>query len=203
MSVAVLDEHLHSCPACRAWLEEAIRLGRSARMASVQVPDLTGQILARVALTARRGRRRVTWLRAALLLAGAVQLAVALPAVFGDSIAMAMGPHAAHESAAWNAAVGAALVITAWRPRRAYGLIPILAVFVALLVALSVRDLRTGAVSVDRLATHLGSVVGLALVIALAEAVRDLPPDPLSAEETGPGAVPAQPAPSHRIRGVA
>lgn len=204
MSAAALDGHLATCAECRGWVADVTRVGRVARLGTVQVPDLSEQILSRVTGLGRRGRRTVTWLRVAVLLAGLTQLAVALPAVFGDSVGMAMGMHAAHESAAWNAAIGAAFVATALRPRRAYGLVPILAAFVVLLAGLSVRDLAAGAVTLDRLGTHLGFVVGLVLVFALSRAVRELPPsDPLAVPDTGPIVTAADPSPGRGLRGVA
>ena len=117
------------------------------------------------------------WLRAVLLVLGVAQLAVALPSVFGGSIDMAMSTHAAHEAAAWNLALGAAFVATAFTPRRAAGVLPLLTVFVGALALLSVRDLVDGAVAVGRLATHLGTVVGLVLIFALNRAESALPPE--------------------------
>ena len=177
MSAVTLDDHLASCPDCARWLERATQVTRSARIASADLPDLSDRILADVVLPARRVLRRRMWLRAALLVLGVAQLAVALPSVFGGSIDMAMSTHAAHEAAAWNLALGAAFVATAFTPRRAAGVLPLLTVFVAALALLSVRDLVDGAVAVGRLATHLGTVVGLVLIFALNRAESALPPE--------------------------
>ena len=92
--------------------------------------------------------------------------------MFGASIDMAMSTHAAHETAAWNVALGAAFLATAVRPKRAAGVLPLLAVFVGVLAVLSVRDVAGGAVAVGRLATHAGIVAGLALVYLLVRAER-------------------------------
>lgn len=177
MSAVTLDDHLASCPDCARWLERATQVTRSARIASADLPDLSDRILADVVLPARRVLRRRMWLRAALLVLGVAQLAVALPSVFGGSIDMAMSTHAAHEAAAWNLALGAAFVATAFTPRRAAGVLPLLTVFVGALALLSVRDLVDGAVAVGRLATHLGTVVGLVLIFALNRAESALPPE--------------------------
>jgi predicted anti-sigma-YlaC factor YlaD len=116
---------------------------------------------------------------------GAAQIGVGAPSLFGGSIDMAMSVHAAHENAAWNVALGAAFLATAIRPQRAAGLLPGLAVFVAVLAALSLRDVASGAVAVGRLATHLAILAGLALVYALARAERALPPERRSAPAAG------------------
>ena len=67
---------------------------------------------------------------------------------------MAMGAHAAHESAAWNLAMGAAFLAVAVKPARAIGTLPILATFVGVLSVLSVPDLLAGAVEPARLASQ-------------------------------------------------
>jgi predicted anti-sigma-YlaC factor YlaD len=135
-------------------------------------------------------------LRAALFLAGAVQLAIGLPALLGDTLGMAMAMHAAHEAAAWNLAIGVAFVATASAPRRAAGLIPLVATFIAVLSALSVRDLAAHEVTLGRLATHLAVLVGLALVVALDRVERALPPGWPSARSDSDAA-------RRRLRGVA
>ncbi|MCU1658384.1 MAG: Permease, partial [Pseudonocardiales bacterium] len=176
MSASALDHHLATCVDCARWEAEAIRLTRLARLGSAEVPDLTDRITAAVVLPAGRVLRRRALLRLALFVAGAVQLVIAVPALTGDSIGMAMSAHAAHEAAAWNLALGAAFLATASRPRRAAGLIPLLATFVVALGALTVRDLAAGAVSADRIATHIAAVLGLLLVLLLDRAERALPP---------------------------
>lgn len=177
MSASALEYHLTSCPDCARWLEEATRLTRLTRLGTADVPDLAEKILAGAALPARRVLRRRRLLRLALVVVGAVQVGIAMPAIFGSSIDMAMSMHAAHETAAWNVALGAAFLATALRPQRAGGLLPGLAVFVGVLTALSIRDVAGGAVAAGRLATHLGIVAGLVLVYALARAERALPPE--------------------------
>jgi predicted anti-sigma-YlaC factor YlaD len=129
-----------------------------------------------VVLPARRVLRRRAMLRAGLALAGVVQLVIALPAFFGDNVGMVMSAHANHEAAAWNLALAAAFLATAATPRRAAGLIPLLATFVVVLAALSVRDLAAGDVAGGRISTHLAAIGGLLLVLLLDRAERALPP---------------------------
>jgi predicted anti-sigma-YlaC factor YlaD len=175
-SASGLDDHLASCPDCAGWAEAAARATRMTRLDVRPVPDLTDQIASRIALPARRVLRRRHLLRIALLLAGLAQLVIALPALTGDSIGMAMPAHGAHEAAAWSLGMGVAFVAAALVPRRAAGLIPLMGTFLVVLGALSARDYASGAVSADRLATHLAALAGLILLVALDRAERALPP---------------------------
>jgi predicted anti-sigma-YlaC factor YlaD len=177
MAASALDHHLATCVDCAGWIAAAVRLTRTVRVGPAEAPELTDAILANATLPARRVLRRRTWLRIALAVTGVVQLGIAAPSMFGTSIAMAMSTHAAHEAAAWNAAMGIALLATALRPRRASGVLTVLATFVVVLGVLSIRDLASGAVELTRLATHLGAVVGVVLVGALARLERSLPPE--------------------------
>jgi predicted anti-sigma-YlaC factor YlaD len=175
MSAAALDHHLAACPDCAGWADDAARVTRLARLDVRPVPDLTDHITAQVVLPVRRVLRRRLALRIALLLAGLAQLAIGLPACGGDSLGMPMAAHAAHEAAAWNLAIGVAFVAAASMPRRAAGLIPLLSTFLVVLGALSVRDYVDGAVTVDRLITHVAALIGLLLLIGLDRAERALP----------------------------
>lgn len=187
MSPAVLDDHLASCADCARWLDEATRLTRLARLGTADAPQLTDPIMASAVLPARRAMRRRTAVRIALLVVGALQLAVGLPSLFGGSIDMAMSTHGAHETAAWSLALGAALMATAIRPRRTSGLLPVLTVFVGVLAVLSIRDIAGGAVEAGRLASHLGTVAGLLLVLVLDRTERSLPPHGVvEVEDDGP-----------------
>lgn len=176
LSAAALDHHLGTCLDCAAWLQSASRLGRSLRVTGHTPPDLSDAILRDVALPTARIRRRRISLRAALGALGFLQWALAMPALFGDSVGMRMAMHASHESAAWNLALGASFLAVAVRPSRAEGALPILATFVGVLAVLSAGDIAAGLVDGTRLASHLGVVAGLVLVVLTARSERVLPP---------------------------
>lgn len=176
MSPSALDTHLASCPDCARWSEVAGRATRLARLDPVPVPDLAAAITASVALPARRVLRHRRLLRAALFIVGVVQLGIGVPALVGDSLGMAMSDHGAHEGAAWNLAIGVAFLAAASVPRRAAGLIPLLATFTLVLSALSIHDLAAGTVTLARLVTHLAVLVGLALLLGLDRNERARPP---------------------------
>src|SRR6201747_2428853 len=133
MASSALDHHLATCVDCARWIDEATRLGRTVRVGSTSVPDLSEQILGDAVLPTRRVLRRRNQLRVSLALVGVVQLVVAARALFGPDVAMPMAVHATHEAAAWGAALGIALLATAARPARASGVLTVLATFVGVL----------------------------------------------------------------------
>jgi predicted anti-sigma-YlaC factor YlaD len=195
MSAATLDAHLAACPACARWADTAASVTRQLRLGAAQVPDLTEAITTDVARPARRVLRRRALLRAGLVLIGLTQLALAVPALVGDGVGMAMAVHTAHEAAAWNLALAAGFVVAAVVPRRAAGLVPLLAVFLVVLTVLSVRDLLDGAVPAARVLTHLAALAGLLLLVAVDRAERALVP---------PGHTPSKDEPAEgNLRGVA
>lgn len=181
MSAASLEHHLVSCSDCARWARASEQVTRALRLDVRPVPDLSDEITATIALPVRRVMRRRLVLRALLLLAGVTQFVIGLPAAFGDSLGMTMTAHAAHESAAWNIAIGAAFLAAAVLPRRAAGLIPLLGSFLVVLGVLSVHDLAAGVVSIERLSTHLAVLIGMVLLVALDRSERALPPTRFSA----------------------
>ena len=175
MPSVVLDDHLAHCQECSTWLDAATRAGRLLRVSGAVPPDLSESILRDVGLPASRLLRRRRMLQCGLVLLAVLQWVLAVPGAWGENIGMAamhMGAHQAHESAAWNVAVGAALLAVALRPARAAGTVPILLAFVVVLSVLSVPDFLAGAVTGARLSSHAGVVLGLVLVAALARAER-------------------------------
>jgi hypothetical protein len=148
------------------------------------IPDLTGQILVAggVGRRARPGRLLV---RVALALLAVAQAVLAVPALALGADGLHPPLHVAHESGAWNVALAVAFLAAALRPRYAAGLLPLLAAFVAVLVAASLPDVTTGEVPVARLAGHLPVVLALLLVTVLGRAGRRTPVPPQRGRSTG------------------
>ncbi|WP_341718718.1 zf-HC2 domain-containing protein [Micromonospora sp. FIMYZ51] len=192
--------HLETCAGCRGWLDAAATVTRRARTQVVtDLPDLSEEILAAAPPPrTRRWRRplvaraphlvrrlaplaeRVTGLRVALGLLGAVQLVLGLAQIGRSEMAghlHASGQHLWHESAAWNVAVGAGFLFVALRRTSPSGLLPMLSAFVATLVLLSVNDLVASQVAVERLVSHGFLVVGYLITVLLAGGSRQ-PGDP-------------------------
>ena len=80
----------------------------------------------------------------------------------------------------------------------AAGLVPLLATFIVVLVALSIHDFAAGAVPTDRLLTHVAAIVGLVLLLAIDRAERALPP-----YRFGAGTGSTGDKPNRKLRGVA
>jgi predicted anti-sigma-YlaC factor YlaD len=180
-----LDAHLATCAPCRRFSDEAARVTRLARTAvAVPEPDVVRAVLAS-APPYRRPRLSAA-LRVLLGLVGLAQAEVALAEILGahaggagsEGVVLqgASVAHFAHESAAWNFALGVGFLWVAWRSSRTSGMVPTLATFVTVLTVLVVMDVMAGGVDVARLAIHGLVVLGLILVIALDRLPRPVGP---------------------------
>lgn len=141
-------------------------------------PDMVDAVLG-AAPVPRRGLRRDAVLRLVLGVLGVGQLALGVmqlvaaatagPAVAGHVAGHggATPLHLAHESTAWNLALGVAFVWVASQRWRARGMLPVLASFVGVLAVLSAVDLVTGVVAPGRVVSHSLVVLGLVLVYLL------------------------------------
>lgn len=171
--------HLQRCAACRAWEVDAAQVTRRLRVRPATAsPDLSGRILVAASPTATRRMVGV-----ALALVGVVQIALGVSQLLLDGfghgthgpIAVYWGQHLFDEGAAWNIAVGVAFVWAVRRPARANGLLAPLAVFVALVIVLSGRDLAVGTVPVSRVLSHIPTVLGVLLLAVLDRGHVDAP----------------------------
>ena len=175
MPAAELDGHLDGCAACTEWAARAGLVTRRARLAAAPaVPDLTATVLAALprelpgVAAAARSRLVGTGLRLALLVIGAAQAGLAWPALTSGRASMSAPVHMAHETGAWNLGLAVAFLAVAAAPRLAAGALPFLGTFTALLVTVTLADLRAGHVPADRAAVHLLLIAGLALVSTVA-----------------------------------
>ena len=173
---SAIDAHLASCAPCRQFAEEAARVTRLARTAvATQEPDVCEAVLA--AAPRLRRLHLVTVVRVLLGLVGLAQVEVALLEVLsahasagGSQPVVLQGAsvaHFAHESAAWNLALGVGFLWVARRSSRPSGMVPTLVTFVAVLTVLVVMDALAGGVDATRLLAHGLVLIGLILVIVL------------------------------------
>lgn len=166
-----VDEHVATCDACRDWYTRAVDqtqlLRRLAGRSQVQA-------VAAPAVPARRTLplgTAVIWRRWALGIVGGIQLALAAAQGFGANVGTSAGHHAMmsghllNESTAWSAALGAVMVIAALRPTAAAGLAGVLTVFTTVLTVYVVNDAIAGAVTVDRILSHLPVLLGTLLAL--------------------------------------
>ncbi|HEY9476240.1 MAG TPA: zf-HC2 domain-containing protein [Mycobacteriales bacterium] len=164
-----LDAHVATCPGCASWLHRAEQVTRLARLApAAPLRDRTEEILANVPAVRPRGRTLGLVVRLLLAAVALAQAALAYPdLVFGHD-AMSSSTHVAHETGAWNAALAVAFLWVALRPRNAGGLLPMVAAFVAMVLAVSLSDLASERVHLERASSHLLAAVGLVLLAVLA-----------------------------------
>ncbi len=165
MATRSLDAHLAECSRCAAFAAAADQVQRSVRVRPAEsVPDLTDAILARVH-PPRLGRGE--WIRWALVAVALTQLTLALPAlVLADETGTTA--HEARHIGAMSAALALGLLYTAWRPQRAYGVLPIVAALAAIMVATAAIDATRNVTPLLGESTHVVELVGFVLVWLLA-----------------------------------
>ena len=170
MSSDAIDVHLLGCTECRAFEQSAIALHRSLRVRPAEpVPDLTIAILARVPppVTPRAAAATTReWPRYALLTVALTQLIIAIPKLV-DAAGGSSG-HVTRELSSWDIALGIGLLVAAWQPRRAAGLLPFAAALAAALVATAALDVAGGRVPVLGEAHHVLDLAGLIVLWVLA-----------------------------------
>lgn len=171
-----VDEHVERCSECCAWYAAAAELSRGLTVrAAHRNPDLTADILAAVGVDVPHSslQRAARWVgrdhrwRAALIALGIAQVALGIVQLVGVDFAMAghshtadlpgaasMSTHLFNESTAWNLAVGAGFAWAGIRTRATTGLLPVLAVFTAVLTVFVITDSIAGNVTATRIASH-------------------------------------------------
>ena len=193
----LVDAHLADCQACQRWNTRAGVINRGLRVRpAVATPDLTDRILAAVPAQApARQRYALRWALGGVAFA---QLILAVAQLLGVDhtahLAAGTGEHLFNESAAWNLGVAIGLLAAAARPSFARGLLPALAVFVAVLVAVSAIDVLSADVGFDRLSSHTMVVVGLVLLYLVERQYRRHPAPGRTAAVPRGAAVPSSAA---------
>ena len=161
---APVEAHLAECAGCRRWQEAAHQL----RRATMRPVAPEGPVdVAVTQLPERFALHR--WVRIAL--AWAAVLLIVWNAV--DMFAVGSGPsiHLERHQAAFDVALGLAFLFVAWRPDRAYGMVPFAATFTFALSVSAIIDLVNGASTAVRESAHLVELAGLALLWVLGAAV--------------------------------
>lgn len=190
LSYVEVARHLDGCAACRRFADEVSGLARRTRVGAADaIPDLTSAITARIVTEgtgAGRGARasevprsarprtgqRVGELRVLVALAGAAQLVVAVPMLLG-----VVGPdlHLGRDLGALQIALGFGLLLAAAQPRRAPGVLPVLAVVTGITAIAASVDVVAGTATIVAELTHLTELVGVGVLWALS---RRLPTAP-------------------------
>jgi predicted anti-sigma-YlaC factor YlaD len=148
-----LRAHLGECEACRDWRARAELLPR--RRA---VPEASPTSLPHGFLTYR-------WVRFTLGWAGLLLVAWNLPGVF-ETVDESF-QHVWRHQHAFGIALGLTFLFVAWRPDRAYGLVPVAATFTLALAGAAIVDLVNGSTPLSRETKHVVEILGLALLWVL------------------------------------
>jgi len=177
---ARLDQHVAGCAGCTAWADELGALHRLVRVQPAEaVPDLSEAIMARVpspAGAAPRGAplgERISTVRWALFAVALTQLVLAGPALLlGEDAGASV--HVARELGAFDVALAVGLLVAAWQPARAWGLLPV-AVALGLVVAVTaVGDVVDGTATAQGEVHHLLELGSLGLLWLVAREARGL-----------------------------
>lgn len=158
---AAVAEHVESCLACATYSQHLAALDRQIRIRPAEpVPDLVAAVTAR-ARPAKLGRGG--WLRPALAWIAVVMFAQSIPAlVLGNSTGT--DEHMARHLGAFGAALAIGFAFSAWKPHRAFGLLPFTAALVGTtLVSLGADVLGSGQSPLAE-SVHLTELIGLTLL---------------------------------------
>jgi predicted anti-sigma-YlaC factor YlaD len=170
-----IDSHLAECGACLTWSDELSTLHRMVRVREAEaVPDLTGAILgAPEPAPARRGWRTevISPARWALFVVALTQLLLAAPALLlGEDSGATI--HVARELGAFDVALAVGLLVAAWQPARAWGLLPVAAALALVMASTAVVDVVRGTASGFGEAHHALDLAGLVLLWLVAREER-------------------------------
>jgi predicted anti-sigma-YlaC factor YlaD len=171
-----IDAHLGTCGACSAWSDELATLHRMVRVREAEpVPDLSDQILGIPAAPSRRAARReaISPARWALFVVALTQLVLAAPAlVLGEDVGATV--HVARELGSFDVALAIGLLVAAWQPARAWGLLPVIAALGFVMAGTAVLDIVRGTASGLGEAHHVLDLAGLGLLWWVAREDRAL-----------------------------
>ena len=161
---AEANAHLGRCPDCRVWWTHIGTANRLLRVRVAEfVPDIASAVLAR-AHPPRAGRGQ--WVRVALAVVAATELVLATPGlILGDGAASI---HDARHLGSFGAAVSIGLLYVAWRPARAYGILPIVTALALTMFVTAAVDVAHGRATSVGEAHHMLEMSGLVLVWMLA-----------------------------------
>lgn len=176
---SLLDAHLAGCPACAAFAREVGMLHRMTRVrAAEEVPDLSAAIVAALPGPSAVARspfgERISAARWALFAVALTQLVLAAPALLlGEDAGATV--HVARELGSFDVALAVGLLVAAWQPARAWGLLPVAAALGLVMAGTAILDVVDGSASTLGEAHHLLDLAGVALLWLVARAARPAP----------------------------
>ncbi len=161
----MVDQHLASCPECRVHAERVARLDRVVRVRPAEpVPDLVAAVTAR-ARPARLGRGG--WMRPALAWVAVVMLVQSVPPLVLGELG-GIDAHFARHLGAFGTALAIGFAFAAWKPHRAFGLLPFTAALVATTLVSIGADVISGTRTPLAELLHVTELAGLVLLWMIA-----------------------------------
>jgi len=161
----VADLHVDGCAACAEHADRLEAVTRQLRVRAAEpVPDLVASVTARVR-PARLGRGG--WLRPALAWVAVVMLVQSLPSLLLGNSGGA-DTHQARHLGAFGVALAIGFAYAAWKPHRAFGLLPFTAALVATMLVALVADVAANGRSAVAEMVHISELVGLVLLWMIA-----------------------------------
>jgi predicted anti-sigma-YlaC factor YlaD len=171
---ATIDQHLGSCDACSSWSDELTTLHRMVRVREAEmVPDLSAAILGTAPAPVRRSplAEVISPARWALFVVALTQLVLAAPALLlGEDTGATV--HVARELGSFDVALAVGLLVAAWQPARAWGLLPVIAALGLVMAGTAVVDVVRGTASGFGEAHHVLDLAGLVLLWLVAREER-------------------------------
>jgi anti-sigma factor RsiW len=160
-----LGSHVDGCAACAVLVQRIAMVDRRVRLRPAEpVPDLVAAVTTRLrpAVLGRGG-----WMRPALAWVAVVLAAQNVaPLVFG--VADGAETHLARHLGAFGLALAIGFAYVAWRPHRAFGMLPFGGALVVSMVASAGFDLLDGDRTALAETAHLAELVGLMLLWMIA-----------------------------------
>jgi len=155
--------HVRRCTECAMWLEEATDVTRAVRLSSAEeVPDLTAAILVASPAIRPVAADVLPIARIGLALVAFAQLLIGQESLLD---AGGIAAHLSRETGVWEVALAIGFATAAWRPRRAAGLVPLVAALAFGLIITSTIDAADGAVAVLSEGHHLIALLGFGLLV--------------------------------------
>lgn len=169
-SADLVQTHLDTCASCRDYATGAHQLHRALRVTPAEpVPDLTDSILRAIGdePVSVAVDERTRFLRISLAIIAVIQLTMAVPAlILGDDAGLPT--HVARHLGSFALALGVGLLVVAWKPERAAGVLPVVAALVVCLLGSSLIDIVSGGAAPGAEVSHAPELVGLVAVWLLA-----------------------------------
>jgi predicted anti-sigma-YlaC factor YlaD len=186
-----LDQHVTGCSGCTAWAEDLGALHRLVRVQPAEpVPDLSAAIMARSPLPPEAPApgpprsladgaapwwapfsERISTVRWALFALALTQLVLAGPALLlGEDAGASV--HAARELGAFDVALAVGLLVAAWQPARAWGLLPVASALAVVMAITAIGDVIDGSATTLGEVHHLLELASLVLLWLVAREAR-------------------------------